>query len=79
MKDRKVYQVLVEQQTKEIKKEQEKTSHLKTVREASSTRGWGFQMEEAETKNMKGRKNGAENEKGGRRNVREESGGGGSD
>lgn len=36
-------------------------------------------MDEAETKNMKGRKNGAENEKGGRRNVREESGGGGSD
>lgn len=68
MKDRQVFQVLVEQQTKEIKKEQEKTSHLKTVENkllASSTRGWGFQMDEAETKNMKGRKNGAENEKGG--------------
>lgn len=68
MKDRQVFQVLVEQQTKEIKKEQEKTSHLKTVENkllASSTRGWGFQMDEAETKNMKGQKNGAENEKGG--------------
>lgn len=67
MKDRQVFQVLVEQQTKEIK-EQEKTSHLKTVENkllASSTRGWGFQMDEAETKNMKGQKNGAENEKGG--------------